>query len=678
MQRISATLACVIATGAWAQQPPAETIEVEGHYENGLGTSDAASQGTVTAKLIENRPILRPAEVLEFVPGVVVTQHSGGGKANQYFLRGFNLDHGTDFATFVAGMPVNMPTHAHGQGYSDLNFLIPELVSRIDYFKGPYFASLGDFASAGAARIGLVTRVEHPFVEATEGERGYQRLVLARSPEVAGGTLLTALEVAANDGPWRSPEDLRRWNALVRYSRGTAQSGWNVTAMGYGARWNSTDQIPRRAVDSGLLDRFAAVDPSDAGRSARQSLSLEGRSPFAGGHVEANAFVIRSRLDLFSDFTYFLDDPVHGDQFEQAERRTVTGANATWKIAQSLGVAETSHAVGVQLRRDRLDPVGLYRTQARERLSTTREDQVTEHSAALYYENMTRWGEWVRTMAGLRHDRFAFDVASSDDANSGRGRASLTAPKVGVVLGPFARSELFLDWGRGFHSNDARGATLTVDPASGGRADRVTPLVRSVGSEIGLRVVPIPGLQSTLALWQLDLDSELVFSGDAGTTEASRPSRRKGIEWSNHYAASAHVLLDLDASISRARFRDAAQAGNFVPGAVERVISSGIVLTGFGPWSGTFQLRHFGPRPLIEDGSVRSAPTTLASARLGYRLGPAWSVGLDAFNLFDRRASDIDYSYASRLRGEPAGGVDDVHFHPVEPRSLRLTVTARF
>jgi outer membrane receptor protein involved in Fe transport len=303
---------------------------------------------------------------------------------------------------------------------------------------------------------------------------------------------------------------------------------------------------------------------------------------------------------------------------------------------------------------------------------------VTERSVAAYYENTARWSDTVRTLLGVRADRYDFDVASDLAANSGRVHDTLASPKASVVLGPFAASEVFLNWGRGFHSNDARGATLAVDPATGGAAARVTPLVRSTGYEAGWRFVPRPGLQVSVAAWQLELASELVFSGDAGTTEASRPSRRRGVEWSNHYANGDHLLLDLDVSLSRARFRDDDPAGPFVPGAIERVISGGVTLVDWGPWSGSLQVRHFGPRALVEDASVRSQATTLANLRTGYRLSRQWSAALDVFNVFDRRASDIDYFYASRLRGEPVAGVEDVHFHPVEPRTLRFTLTARF
>ncbi|MBC7602833.1 MAG: TonB-dependent receptor plug domain-containing protein, partial [Ramlibacter sp.] len=325
----AAALAACAANSAIAQQAAAtlKPVEVQGHYENSVGSSDAASQGSVNAALIANRPIKRTGEILEFVPGLIVSQHSGDGKANQYYLRGFNLDHGTDFATFVDGMPVNMRSHAHGQGYSDLNFLIPELVSRIDYKKGPYYADEGDFASAGAARLVLVDKLPAGIAAVTVGQNKYIRTLVANSMPMGNGQLLYALDVAHNNGPWLNPENLRRFNGLLRYSQGSSDDGFNVTAMGYSARWNSTDQIPLRAVTAGTLDRFGAIDSSDGGQSSRYSLSAALRKRNDWGPFEANAYAIRSSLDLFSNFTYFLDDPVNGDQFKQKERRTIYGAN---------------------------------------------------------------------------------------------------------------------------------------------------------------------------------------------------------------------------------------------------------------------------------------------------------------------------------------------------------------
>ena len=673
-----------IPLGALAQQTLAP-VEVRGNYLNSVGSSDAASGGVVTSRLIESRPTLRPAEVLEFVPGLIVTQHSGDGKANQYFLRGFNLDHGTDFATYVDGMPVNMPSHAHGQGYSDLNWLIPELVTRIRYRKGLYYAEEGDFASAGSVRIDLFDALPRGIASLTLGQDRYARALVTDSTALAGGSLLYVVEAAHNDGPWQNPEKFHRLNGVLRYSFGGTDSRSTLTAMAYSADWNATDQIPQRAVDAGVVDRFGAIDPSDGGNTRRYSLSFQTERFLDDGEFRLNAYAIRSKLNLYSNFTYFLEHPIDldpaqidGDQFEQAEQRSVYGlaASRTWRT--TVGAAESSNTVGLQMRHDRVDPLGLYATVRRTRAAVTQESQVRETSVGLYAENSTQWLPWFRSVAGVRADRFWFDVKSSIPANSGSRNAGIVSPKLSLIAGPWYKTETFFNYGWGFHSNDARGTVATVTAKTGDPVDPVTPLVRSKGGEIGFRTEIVPGLQSSLALWQLELGSELVFVGDAGETEPSRASRRRGIEWNNHYRAARWLLLDADLALSSARFTEFDPAGDRVPGAIDKVASIGATVLDLGPWFGHFQLRYFGPRPLVEDNSQRSRSTTLAYLRVGYKLASNIRLALDVFNLFDRQASDIDYFYASRLKGEPAQGVGDVHFHPVEPRRFRLTLTGNF
>ena len=657
---LAAACVCHAAHAQGAQQ--LEPVTVQGNYQNAIGTSDAASEGVVNSKLIEARPILRPAEVLEFVPGVIVTQHSGDGKANQYFLRGFNLDHGTDFATSVDGMPVNMVSHAHGQGYSDLNWLMPELVDRIVYRKGPYYAGEGDFSSAGAAHIRLFDRLPANIVEATVGQDGYRRALVAGNAQVASGNLIYALEAAANDGPWVNPERFGRTNGILRYSEGTDGNRYSITAMAYSARWNATDQVPQRAVDAGALPRFGAVDTTDGGNTSRYSLSWDMQRRVADGEWRATAYAARSQLALYSNFTYFLDNPFEGDQFSQTEKRTLVGGALSRRWNTTLAGREGSTTVGLQVRHDRLDPVGLYTTTARERTATIQENRVRETSAGVYTQNDTQWTPWLRAIAGIRADRFAFGV---DGASR---NASIASPKLSLVLGPWARTEYFVNAGYGFHSNDARGVVGAA----------ATPLVRSKGAELGARTEIVPGLQSSIAIWHLRLDSELVFAGDTGDTQASRASKRSGIEWNNHWRAAPWLLLDADFAFSRARFTQDDPTGKFVPGSVGKVVSLGATVADYGPWFGQVQLRHFGPRPLIEDNSQRSKSTTLASLRVGYKFTPKLRLAVDVFNLFNRKASDIDYFYTSRLQGEPASGVADTHFHPVEPRSVRATLTANF
>ena len=655
-----------------------ETTVITGHYDNGVGTSDAASQGRITAKLIENRPTLRTGEIMELIPGLIVSQHSGEGKANQYYLRGFNLDHGTDFATFVDGMPINSRSHAHGQGYTDLNFLIPELVSRIDYKKGTYYADEGDFASAGAGHISIFNTLLKGLASLTVGSYGYQRGLIANSTPVASGNLLYAIDVGHNNGPWDVPEKNRKAAGVLRYSQGQPDNGFSVTAMGYDAKWTSTDQIPERAVDQGLINRFGSLDPTDGGKTSRYSLSLDWARRGDNTLTKFNAYAVQSKLNLISNFTFFLDDPDHGDQFSQTELRRTYGFDLSRTWFGKLGGFDTSNRIGLQTRYDYLDPVTLNHTAGRQILSTISSSKVKESSVALYFENTTSWTDKFRTIAGIRTDRFDFDVASNIAENSGKANSSITSPKLSLIFGPWAKTEAFLNYGEGFHSNDARGTTAHLTPKELLPVDPVTPLVKARGAEVGVRTAIIPGLESSIALWRLALGSELVFSGDAGDTTPSRASIRRGVEWNNHYVATPWLLFDLDLALSRTRFTQFDPVGDYIPGSVERVASFGASISDLGPWFGALQFRYFGPRPLIEDNTVRSHSTAITNLRVGYKVDKDWKVTLDVLNVFNRAQREIDYFYRSRLQGEPAEGVNDVHFHPTEPRVFRLTLTSRF
>jgi hypothetical protein len=656
-----------------------QTITVRGHYDNAIGTSDAASQGTINAELLKSRPALRPGEVLEFVPGLIVTQHSGDGKANQYFLRGFNLDHGTDFATTVAGLPVNMPTNAHGQGYSDLNFLIPELVQRIEYRKGPYFASNGDFASAGSADIVYRQSLDQPFGQLTLGGKSYRRAVLGGSASLgSGATLLGAVELMHNDGPWTLPEGLRRHNAIVTLSDGSKARGWNVSATGYAASWNSTDQVPQRLIDAGTYQgrpfgRYDAVDPTDGGDAGRSSVSGEWHASDESGTTRVAGYLMRYRLQLWSNFTYALERPAQGDQFSQKESRTVAGVRASRSFSHSIGGLAARSEIGLQLREDRIR-VGLFDTVARQTTGTTRDDDVRETLLGVYGQTGVEFSPWLRGVVGVRGDTLYNRVDSLALAvNSGSASASQLSPKLSLVAGPFAKTEFFFNAGRGFHSNDARGTTATLDPKTGGPVDRAPPLVASKGVEIGARSEALPGLQSSLALWKLDFDSELVYSGDAGATEPSLASRRRGVEWNNRWIPVPWFLLDADFAWTHARFVN----GDRVPNAVDRVASLAATVRDRGPWSASLQWRYLGSGALIEDNSVRSLPALTTNLRVGYRFGPQVEATLDVFNLLDRKVDDIQYFYESQLPGE-AAPVADRHVHPAEPRTARLTLRVGF
>jgi hypothetical protein len=668
--------ALLVCRAAHADDPIITRVLVEGSRNSQIGLVDSASAGSIDQKALAARTVYRPGDVLEAVPGLVVSQHSGEGKANQFYLRGFNLDHGTDLATFVDDMPVNQRSHAHGQGWTDLNFLMPELVSKLDYQKGPYSPRAGDFASAGAAQVGYVNRLVRDVFSVTAGQDGFGRVAVAGSPQLGTGSLLYAFEVLHNDGPFTNTQDFRKANAVLRYSQGYANNGWSVTAMGYQSSWHATDQIPERAVDSGALGRFDAVDPSDGGSAKRFSLSSVWRRTDAASASKVSAWIIRNQLALYSNFTYYLDDPVNGDQFAQPDRRVTTGFNAGHTWHRHLGERTSDWTLGADVQNDNIFN-GLYSTRARQTLTTTRADHIVETSLGLYLENLTRWTDWLRTTTGVRTSQYRFDLQSSLAANTGRTRDHITSPSLNIALGPWRDTELYANIGNGFHSNDARGTTTTIDPKTGDATARVPGLVRSQGMELGLRTEIIPQMQTAVSLYRLDFDSELTFVGDAGTTEAGRPSRRTGIEFSNYYKAARWLSIDFDAAFARARSRDADPAGQFIPGAVEGVGQLAFTVDKIGPWSGALRLRYFGPRPLIEDNSVRSHASLTLNGRIGYKWSNDVRIELEGFNLTDRVDSAIDYYYASRLKGE-ALAVDDIHFHPIERRSLRLTLMRNF
>jgi len=674
---------------------------------------------TVTGADLNARPVTRPGEIVEAAPGLIVTQHSGEGKANQYFLRGYNLDHGTDLAVTVDDMPINMRTHGHGQGYSDLNFLMPEIVNGLDIRKGPYFADVGDFGSVGALSIGLLDTTPKKTATLTVGSFGYQRLFGMGSTRAGDGNLLFAGEVSHYDEPWQNPDDARKVNGVARYSQGTADDGFTVTGMAYANKWNSTDQVPLRAITSGELDRFGEIDPTDGGNANRFSLSARAVKSDDAGWWKANFYAVKSTLDLYNNFTWFLNDPVKGDQFHQHDGRTMVGGNASRTLQGTLGGVRTETTLGIQTRYDDID-LGLTNTFQRTFLSNIRSDRVGESSVGVYAENTLYWTDWLRTTLGWRGDYYDTKVDSVFDANnSGHTKAAIGSPKFRMVLGPFNKTELFFGAGTGFHSNDARGATITESPTDPTTKLGASPLlVRTRGAEAGVRTRIVPGLDSSVSLFILDQASELLFSGDAGDTSASRPSERYGVEWTNRYRPVSWVDIDADLAVTRARFigfdkeqaetyaqlaadPQSAQAlignapGNFIPNAPAVVASAGITLGEPTGWFGTLRWRYLGPSPLTEDGAFRSPPTSIFNARLGYRFENGWRIQLDALNLFNTKTNQINYAYGSLLQSDnlfkqctgalppqPAAvcqtGVMDYVLHPAEPLAIRVSLTGVF
>ena len=656
--------------------------EIENPAENLVGIASAGSEGAITAAQLAVRPVNRATEVLETVPGMIISQHSGEGKANQYYLRGFNLDHGFDFSQTIAGLPVNMPTHAHAQGYADANFLIPELVSGVQFRKGPYYAENGDFSSAGSANINYFNVLDRPIVTLTGGSFGYGRFLGAASPKVGPGHLLAAFEWERDNGPWVSPNNKDKFNGVLRYSQGDQRNGLSLTYLGFNNHWHSTDQIPQRAVDGGQISRFGFIEETDGGETYRHAGILDWQRSGSSDSTRLTAYASRYGVQLFHNFTYFLNDPVNGDQFEQYEKRWTTGAKLTHRRLMRIGGKATENAFGVDVRNDSVGgPLGLYHTRQTERIGTLRADEADQTSVGMFADSEIEWGRRLRTTFGVRGDIYRWKVASDNSLNSGSDSGGIVSPKVAAAFGPWGGTEFYANWGLGFHSNSALGINLRVDPVTGDPATRSPHFARANGGEVGVRTVAIRGLQTTATLWYLNFDSELIYVGDSGSTEEGPASRRMGVEITNYIYPNRWTTMDFDVSFSRARFEDVPVGEDFVPGALNRVISAGFALNPpagveRGPFGG-LRLRHFGPRPLIEDNSQKSKSTSIINGEIGYQFSHRVRLVVEGFNLFDAKVSDIDYFFESRLQDEP-DPVEDIHFHAAIPRSGRVALRVSF
>jgi hypothetical protein len=716
---------------------------------------------------------------LETVPGLIITQHAGGGKANQYYLRGFNLDHGTDIAIFLDDMPLNLPSHAHGEGYSDMNTVIPEFVKRVDFEKGPYYANVGDFGSAASTRMEFFKTLPQNFAKVEGGSYTYGRAVFGASQKLGSGNLLYGAEETYYDGPWTHPDAYNKINGLLTYSQGDDTNGVSITAHAYHGKWNSSDQIPVTAQVNPTpstpygVGYFGTINPTDGGHSQRYSLQGEWHRQGADSESRIAAYVFYYDLDLFSDFTYYLVDHNRGDQFEQQDRRWVGGFDAHHTVFSTWFGRKMSNTFGLQLRNDWINN-GLYGTENRRRtiktdysatgisfndaicntytstvsisvdggvpstfpsvcptLPATRErDRFTDTLGSAYVEDKIQWANKFRSVVALRGDDEKFVVTSLayptdivtlpdgtttsvNSANSGSASKFLPSPKASLIFGPWANTEFYLQGGFSFHSNDGRGTTQTIEPISADNptpntpGPKITPLVQTKGGEIGVRTVTVPHLQSTLALWYLRSNSELLQDGDTGGTSASeQSSNRYGLEWANYYTPTEHLAVDFDISDSRAQFTqvdpgDATQTvtnnavtingvsvgsffaqqsgpgGKLVPEAVRVVISSGVTLHDYKGFSSSLRLRYFGPRDLTSDGLFQSSQTVLLNGEVGYQFFKKWHVTAEFLNMLDRKDADIDYAYAYQIAPTAAPGFGRVN-HPTEPFLFRFALGRRF
>jgi hypothetical protein len=658
-----------------------QTIVVSAERLSLIGTATTASEGIVTNAELALAPAFRPGQLLETVPGLDVTAHSGEGKANQYLMRGYNLDHGTDLALYVDDMPVNEPTHAHGQGYADMNFLIPELATNIRYSKGTYYASEGDFSSVGAVHLNYLNALDDQLA-LTAGTLGFQRLLAQGARAAAQGTLLAALELQHYDGPWDHPDDQRKVNAVLRYTGGDAATGYSLTAMVYHGLWNSTTDQPQRAFTRGLISRYGTLNPSDGGEATRTSLSAGWHADAGEGKLGANVYLINNRLTLWNDFTHLLVDPVNGDQEAQHENRITLGGQLSYARSGHLFAFDNDLVVGVSSRFD-FNDVSRVPTANRVALPSAadpanpfEQDRVRLGNIAGYAQFTTHWQYWLRSVIGLREDLI---YGSDHGTNPGNAHATLIQPKASLIFTPVDRTEIYLSAGRGFHSDDLRGVNRAALTGVAG-----APLIaRQTGEEIGIRQQFGRNLAVTVALFSLDAQSETTYDPDAGQDSAGPGSRRRGFELNITYQLAAWLELYGSYSADHARFTSAfddgtGHIGEYLPNAPFATGSFAAYVKDLGPWSGALQYRYLSAYPLSSDDAVQGSGYGEWNGDVRYAISNGWKLALGVYNITHKRAEAMTYWYVDRLQGEPAAGLADVHLHALEPASARLTLSKSF
>ncbi len=692
----AATLALLAATPAFAQdavpaaspgpsaddQPPAETrgkgdtVVVYGRAAEQIGTAQTASEGIVGYADFETRPLLRPGELVEVIPGMVAAQHSGGGKANQYFLRGFNLDHGTDFAGSIDGVPLNLRAHPHMNGYLDINFMIPEVIEKVQFYKGTGYAQSGDFSAAGAADFSTYDRTPDNYVELDASDDGDFRALVVGSTDIGeDGALLYAGEYEWGDGPFDRPDELKKWSGMLKYTQPLNAFGregkLHAELIGYDNDWYATDQMPLRAVQSGQISRFGTLDEDLGGKTSRLIASAGLDWDNASLLVYGETY----KLSLYNNPTFWLDQ-VNGDEFVQVADRAALGARGQIRNAVQIGAFRTETRLGADIRTDFIDRAALLRTIARIPFETIRDDSGEVTLADIWGDATVHWTDQFRMTFGARidHIRYAFDAIEA--ANSGDGADTQWSPKISAAYTLTSDLEAYGAYGYAFHTNDARGTLTTQDPVTGDPVDPSPVFVQSKGGEVGFRWEPASTFNLAASVFELELDSELIFVGDAGTSEPSDPTRRSGVEVGGFWQPVEGLAIDFSGAWSHSRFQDVPANADRIPNAVEFVGSAGATWTTDEGWEASLRLRYIGEAPLVEDNSVRGEPTFTVNAGLAKDFGPFY-VGLDVLNLTDSDDNEIQYFYESQLMGEPAP-VEDLMIHPLHPRSVRLVVRAKY
>lgn len=631
----------------------------------------AASEATVRDRDLKLRPVKRPADILTVTPGLFVVQHAGGGKANQYFLRGFDADHGTDVAISVDGIPINLVSHGHGQGYTDLNWLIPELVDRVEVHKGTYYGFLGDFATAGG--INLVTRnnLKESRGWISGGMFSTLRVGSMAGADIDGWRPLLAIDAYYTDGPFIRRENTARYSFFGKVTKDLSKSSsLTFGATAYSGTWNASGQIPTRAVNAGTITRFGFIDPNEGGLSKRASLFASYRNQIdEESELETMLYFVNYNLSLFSNFTFFKDDTTNGDMINQTDQRNYFGGDTKFRVSHKILDVPSESTIGLQFRHDGITN-SLRRAPRRIHLVSLAESDVSETSLSAYFTDETSWFSWLRTVGSLRLDTFWFNVKDRlADADRGSKTAGQVSPKVSVIVSPLNKTDIFLNAGLGFHSNDARGVTAPTSAAS--------PLARAASYEVGSRTNLIDGrLDLAASAFLIDLDSELVFVGDDGTTNAKGRSRRTGIELEARLRLLSWLYLDTDFTLNDARFRDLPEGANYVPYAPTRLWGGGLSAQHPEGYFGRIGFFHVAERPAKEDNTFRTQGFMRFDTTAGYR-HTNWEMSLTLQNTFDTEWREAQFLTDTQLQGETVS-TEEIHFTPGAPINIQGSLTYYF
>jgi hypothetical protein len=633
----------------------------------------------ITAVDMQVRPIQNSQEILRLVPGLFIAQHAGGGKAEQIFLRGFDIDHGTDISLTADGMPVNMVSHAHGQGYADLHFLIPETVQGVDFGKGPYRADKGNFATAGYADFRTRTALDKNIIKLEAGRFNTYRAVgmfnlLGEKARANHQNAYLATEYLFSNGYFKSPQGLDRINAFSRY-QGIFKNNTlvNASLSAFRSNWNASGQIPERAVNEGLISRFGAIDDTEGGNTSRYNANFTVEKSFANAATLKNQFYfVKYDFELYSNFTFFLNDPVNGDQIRQKENRQIYGYHGNYNQELTFLGRPLRSEVGLGFRYDHIKGSELSRTlNRRTTLSEIKKGNIQEMNAFTYLSQTLDISPRLALNAALRFDQFVFNYRSTLAEDAGIAKQTATenrvSPKLNLTYTYSPTVQFYVNTGMGYHANDTRVSVTTVNKAA-------LPAARA--ADVGLSVKPTEKLLINGALWFLDLEQELVYVGDEGVVEPSGKTRRYGLDFSARYQLANKLVLDTDVNLARPRSREEIKGNNFIPLAPTITSTGGLSYTPANPFKASMRYRYLGARAANEDYSLTADGYFLLDAVASYTHKKV-EFKLSGENLLNSNWKEAQFETESRLRTE-AEPVSEIHFTPGTPFSIRAGLAYSF